>query len=140
MAYKPLSAAEAYPLLASASPPSGLRVSGVLDYSDKSDRPPPARLPDDLVVDVLDLSGSEIECLPRRLKCYELKLARTPIRSLPNCLKVESRIDLTGCDRLESLPADLTTGTLVLRACTALTALPERLDVWFLDLTGCWAF
>src|SRR5690606_14951734 len=33
----------------------------------------------------------------------------------------------------------LTVGTLVLSGCTSLTCLPERLDVWFLDLSGCWA-
>src|SRR5262249_25288169 len=31
-------------------------------------------------------------------------------------------------------------GTLILRGCSALETLPEELDVWFLDMTGCWSF
>ncbi|HEX5443978.1 MAG TPA: hypothetical protein VFW87_09130 [Pirellulales bacterium] len=134
-----INAAEAYSLLA-ADPPQQLRVAGALDYSAQSERLPPPRFPETLEVDVLDLSGQDVTELPAVLTCYELNLSRTPIRALPEHLWVESRLDLTGCDRLERLPEGIATGALVLRGCTALRALPERLDVWFLDLTGCWAF
>ena len=133
-------AAQAYSILAAGHAPSNLRVAGVLDYSDKSQRPPPCGFPESLTVDVLDLSGQETAECPAGLVCYELNLSRTPIRALPADLRVESRLDLSGCDRLERLPDGLTTGTLILRGCTALQSLPERLDVWFLDMSGCWAF
>jgi len=134
------SAEDAYLLLDRDDAPDGLTVLGVLDYSEKSQRPLPPRFPHGLSVDVLDLSGRDVTSLPHGLTCYELNLSRTPIRMLPDDLRVDSRIDLSGCERLEQLPDGLTVGTLILRGCTALTRLPERLDVWFLDLTGCWAF
>jgi hypothetical protein len=134
-----LQSAEAYELLASGEVRGGLRVEGTLDYSAQSQLVPPANFPDDFHVDVLNLAGRPIESLPKRLNAYELNLAETPIRSLPNDLEVACRLDLTRCDRLESLPQGLTVGTLILRGCTALTAVPERLDVWFLDLSECWA-
>lgn len=135
-----LQAAEAYSLLAAGKAPAGLQVAGVLDYSEKSGHKPPPSLPENLSVDVLDLSDSGVTELPAGLTCYELNLARTAIRSLPMDLQIASRLDLTGCDRLEELPEGLTTGTLILRGCNALGALPEELDAWFLDLSGCWAF
>ncbi len=133
---------EAYPLIAAGRAPEGMRVSGVLDYSIKTTplRTIPIRFPDRMHVDVLDLNGREEVNLPDGLECYELNLSRTQIRRLPTNMKVATRIDLSGCDRLEELPAGLTTGTLVLRGCTGLRSLPEGLDVWFLDLTACWAF
>jgi hypothetical protein len=129
----------AYELLASGAAPSGFRIEGALDYSAQSQRELPKKLPDGLQVDVLNLSGRMIESLPTGLKAYELILAETPILSLPDDIKVTCRLDLTRCDRLEHLPNGLTVGTLLLRGCTALTALPERLDVWFLDMSECWA-
>jgi hypothetical protein len=140
MSQQPLSAADAYSLLDTGTAPDGLRVSGVLDYSANSKRNPPARFPDGLTVDVLDLSGQPITALPRKLSCYELNLSATPINALPDDLRVESRLDMSNCELLERLPEGLTVGTLILRGCVCLIALPERLDVWFLDMTGCWAF
>jgi hypothetical protein len=140
MSARSLSPAEALLLLAGGSPPLGLRVAGCLDYSDRSKNPLPRSFPDDLSVDALDLSGRDVTALPRELKCYELNLSRASITCLPDDLQVESRLDLSGCERLEKLPDGLRVGTLILRGCTALERLPERLDVWFLDLTGCWAF
>jgi hypothetical protein len=130
---------EAYEILAQEAPPSDLRVDGVLDYSLKSQRTPPREFPSGLSVDLLDLSGQEITVLPSELRAYEVNLSDTPIVSLPDDIRVESRLDLTRCDRLEWLPCGLTVGTLSLRGCTALPRLPEGLDVWFLDLSGCWA-
>jgi hypothetical protein len=133
-----LSADQAYAAL-SRGGFDAMRVEGVLDYSVRSGRTLPAALPENLVVDVLDVSGQSIDKLPRGLKAYELNLSGTPITALPDDLQVSSRLDLTGCERLGRLPAGLTVGTLILRGCTALTALPERLDAWFLNLSECWA-
>lgn len=131
---------EAYELIASGNAPQGMKVAGVLDYSVKSNRSVPKSFPDGLQAEVLDLSGRESFEFPAGLRCVELNLSRSNIVRLPDDVQVESRIDLTACDRLEHLPQGLTTATLILRACTALQTLPEGLDVWFLDLTGCWAF
>lgn len=121
--------------------PLPFHVAGVLDYSLPSGRELPKAFPVGMSVDVLNLADrAELASLPNGLAAYELNLSGTAVRSLPDDLRVESRLDLSRCDRLESLPAGLTVGTLLLRACTALVALPEGLDVWFLDLTGCWAF
>lgn len=117
-----------------------LKVAGLLDFSARSGIQLPPRWPDELDVEVLDLTGRDIRQLPSALSAWELRLCDTPLVELPEDLSVECRLDLSGCDRLERLPSGLTVGTLILRNCTALTALPERLDVWFLDLTGCWAF
>ena len=119
------------------------------------------RLPDGLRVDELDISGLEQltdlpaglnmrvlranECrgfgtLPDGLRCDELELRETNLTSLPDDLRVTSKLDLTGCTRLQHLPENLHVGTLRLRGCTSLVALPEGLDVWFLDLQGCTLF
>ncbi len=140
MATQLVSAEEAYRLLESSDPPDELFVRGVLDYSEKSGRRIPSRLPTRLTVDVFDMSGRQRPILPTHLSCYELNLSQTTITTLPDGVQVTSRLDLSGCERLERLPDGLTVGTLVLRSCTSLKRLPERLDVWFLDLTGCWAF
>jgi len=129
---------EAYFLLRSGRS-SDRPIRGVLDYSAKSARVLPETFPDDLTVEVLDLSGRSLTSLPAGLNAYELNLAGSTIKHLPDDLRVSSRLDLAGCDRLESLPDGLTVGTLILRGCTALARLPEGLDVWFLDLSGCWA-
>lgn len=136
----PVDAKTAYDLLAAGSAPADLRVEGVLDYSQSSARTLPRTWPDQLHVDVLDLSGRPIDSVPEGLRAYELNLAGTLIRALPENLRVESCLNLSRCERLESLPTGLSVGSLVLRACTSLISLPESLDVWFLDLTGCWAF
>jgi hypothetical protein len=117
-----------------------LRVDGILDYSRVSERSLPREFPDRLRVDVLNLSGREISSLPSGLQAYELNLSDSSIVAVPDDLEVATRLDLSRCDRLRTLPRGLTVGTLTVRGCTALTALPEQLDVWFLDLTGCWAF
>jgi hypothetical protein len=123
---------------------AGLRVSGVLDLSDFGDvASAPLCLPRDLQVEVLDLhgyAGPEPLKLPRGLRAYELILANSHVVRLPDDLRVESRLDLSGCSELSELPEGLAVGTLVLRGCTSLVGLPEGLDAWFLDMTGCWAF
>lgn len=135
-----LSPGKAAALLQSGRAPAGMCVSGVLDLSnEKSPGLPP--LPTNLTVDVLNLSGqATLDELPPGLKAYELVVANTALRELPNDLQVEFKLDLSGCDRLERLPRGFTVGSLVLRGCSAISALPEDLDVWFLTMTGCWAF
>jgi hypothetical protein len=137
---RPISAETAYDLLARGNAPRGLRVNGALDYSQKSGRSLPLVFPEDLCVEVLDLTDRDINAIPSGLQAYELVLAGTQVASLPNGLNVDVRLDLSRCERLETLPEGLTVGTLLLRGCTGLAALPEGLDVWFLDLSGCWAF
>ncbi|MCL6504138.1 MAG: hypothetical protein K6T86_15760 [Pirellulales bacterium] len=139
MSRKLYSPAEAYKRLAGGHLPPGSRVTGELDYSASSGRTPPPRFPPGLCVDVLNVAGCQLDELPEGLQAYELIAARTPLRSLPASLRVSTRLILTGCERLQSLPTGLTVGSLVLRGCTALRELPEGLDVWFLDLTDCWA-
>ena len=96
------------------------------------------RAPDDLSVPSLDLSEiNEPFTLPARLECFELKLARSSVQTLPAGLRVAHRIDLTGCAQLTHLPEGLQTGSLVLQDCVALEALPENMAVHFLALDGC---
>lgn len=135
-----VAAATAYEMLAAGNCPDGLRITGVLDYSQKSARPLPAAWPERLHVDFLDLSDREIVALPAGLHAYELCLAGTPVVALPDDLRVDVRLDLSRCYLLERLPPRLTVGTLGLAGCHALRELPAELDVWFLDLSGCWAF
>ncbi len=61
------------------------------------------------------------------------------LRILPDDLQATQKIDLTDCANLESLPAGLTTHTLILTNCTALKALPEGLRVTNLTISGCTA-
>lgn len=78
--------------------------------------------------------------LPSGLRCYELDLTGCQLQSLPEDLRVESRLILDNSPQLISLPANLKVGSLSLRDCTALESLPEGLECWFLDLTGCEQF
>jgi hypothetical protein len=93
-------------------------------------------LPADLRVRRLDISNSAIESVPP-LSLYELEASNTPLVSLPQGLRVEGRINLIGCARLVALPPNLKTGSLVLHNCKSLESLPEDLDVYFLDVSGC---
>jgi hypothetical protein len=106
--------AEARELILNGEAPDGLRVRGRLE-----------------------LSNTETVELPRRLCCYHLVLRGSGIRTLPDGLQVEYKLDLQDCRNLEDLPEGLKVGSLVLRGCTALRSLPEGLDVCFLDLQGC---
>jgi hypothetical protein len=85
----------------------------------------------------LDLTNTGVTDLPSGLHCYHLELRGSGIRTLPEGLEVEYKLDLQDCRSLEELPVGLKVGSLVLRGCTALQALPEGLDVYFLDLQGC---
>jgi hypothetical protein len=134
--------------------PANLRVGGHL----KLTGPRLTRLPDGLAVETLDLSGctalrelppglrvrrltldgcTALERLPAGLRCYELQMRQTAIAALPDDLRVEYRLDLTGSGALAALPRGLKVGVLVLRDCAQLTALPDGLAVYFLDVAGC---
>jgi hypothetical protein len=147
--------AEAKDLILSGKAPANMRVSGHLNLSNNSYV---EKLPEGLTAVSLDLSGCKrlrslpknlrvvrlnlskcksITALPSGLSCYELELRETEIRELPSDLRVEYRLDLSGCLLLERLPEGLRVGTLLLNDCVSLEALPEGLDVNFLDITGC---
>jgi len=120
--------------------PQGLKLPGRWNLGSRA-LPGPLHLPDNITADALELSErEELLELPSGLTAYELLLRNTGLRRLPEDLRVQLRIDLTGCEYLEMLPAGLQVTTLNLQRCTNLVALPEGLDVWSLDMTGCWAF
>jgi hypothetical protein len=76
---------------------------------------------------------SHVRSLPPGLRCDQLNLTGTAIRSLPADLRVKLALDLVSCKRLKSLPAGLHVDRLDLRGCTALTSLPEGLRTGYLD-------
>jgi hypothetical protein len=145
---------EAAALIRAGRAPAGLQVSGPLRLADSTVRALPAglrapvldlsncrsltELPPGLEVRRLNLRGcASLQALPAELRCYELDASHTPLRALPDDLRVESRLCLEDCVALERLPENLTVGSLVLRGCVSLRSLPEGLDVYFLDLAGC---
>ena len=135
-----LPAAEARSLLLTGKGWPGMRVDGLLDFSELGPKKK-LRLPPNLQVEALNLSGCpSFDEVPADLSCFELNLGNTRVRELPPDLNVESVLNLSNCEKLQSLPRGMTAGTLILRGCRSLTALPEGLDVWFLDMTGCWSF
>jgi hypothetical protein len=153
---KPSRSDEIQRMIRAGSAPPGLAVAGKLSF--EGDRSL-GTLPENLTVGWLDLTGcTGLESLPagltaRRLtlagawdpsrllagglKCYQLDLQNTLIKTLPADLCVEYRLDLEGCTALESLPHGLKVGCLDLRGCSALGGLPEGLDFYFLDISGC---
>jgi hypothetical protein len=54
-------------------------------------------------------------------------------------LRVEYKLNLSGCQKLTALPPNLTVSALILTNCTGLNALPEGLRANFLQLDGCTA-
>ncbi|WP_315861221.1 DUF6745 domain-containing protein [Anatilimnocola floriformis] len=82
-------------------------------------------------------SGKKLKKLPAKLTCYELDASNSDLETVPADLAVDCALNLQGCRKLKSLPADLRVGTLNVAECTALEELPEGLDVWFLNISGC---
>ncbi len=114
--------------------PENMVVTGELNLSNHKNL---CLLPKNLTCSSLDISQTAILELPTGLSCNQLKAQHTQIRSLPGDIKIRFRLDLSECQKLESLPVNLTVGSLVLRECIGLKQLPEGLDTSFLDLTGC---
>ncbi|RYD72010.1 MAG: hypothetical protein EOP84_23895, partial [Verrucomicrobiaceae bacterium] len=86
----------------------------------------------------LNLSGVKEEfSLPGELECFTLTLANSSVNRIPERLKVEFRLDLTGCVNVTALPRGLKAGSLILNGCSNLEALPEDLTANFLNLEGC---
>lgn len=71
------------------------------------------------------------------VRCEELYLRRTAVDTLPCDLRASAIIDAQHCTKLRSLPEGLSSRRLLLRGCTALESLPERLHVGFLDISEC---
>src|SRR5436190_3102808 len=88
----------------------------------------------------LDLTNLEAECLPAGLHCYELDASGSQLSSLPSDIRIDGRLVLNDCAALRWLPNALRAGSISLRNCPLLVQLPENLDTWFLDLTGCHQF
>lgn len=94
-------------------------------------------VPSSLSVRVLMANDSGLVKLPAPFHCFEMHAANTAVSSVPDGFVAESRLVLSGCELLTSLPEEFKVGSLNLRGCTALERLPEGLDAWFLDLQGC---
>ncbi|MEM7015133.1 MAG: DUF6745 domain-containing protein [Verrucomicrobiota bacterium] len=110
-----LSPAAAKKLIREGNPDHPIRVRGLLDLSNFKSK----QLPDGL-----------------DLHCYDLDLRGSHLESLPDKLRIDSRLIADACRNLETLPENFSAGSISLRDCPSFTALPEGLDTWFLDLTG----
>jgi hypothetical protein len=96
------------------------------------------KLPDNMVVNWLNLSGcTGLKTLPRGLRCFDLQLQQTVIALLPDDVQVDYKLDLTDNTHIRELPTGLQVGSLVVAGCRALKALPDGLDVYFLDASNC---
>jgi hypothetical protein len=152
---RPVTAEVAQQLIRKGAAPAGMRVTGPLSLVDDATL---TELPDGLTVGALDLSNCvNLKRLPRGLKvrrlklsgawnpepllaglsCYELDLSQTHVTTIPPDLRVEYKLDCSGCAALQMLPAGMKVGSLILRDCFSLEALPEDLQVYFLDISRC---
>lgn len=128
-----LPAAEARARILSGQVSRPLRFQGRLDLSGT----PLTRLPEGLSGDILDISDTGLEALPATMQVGELVARNLPITGLPVGVQVRFRLTLDGCARLSELPENLTVGSLSLQDALSLEALPEGLDVCFLNLSRC---
>jgi hypothetical protein len=111
-----------------------MRVNGRLNLANASWL---THLPRKLEAEAIDVSDCEsLSELPEKLKCSELTLQRTRVRSLPPGLEVSRRIDATGCEYLQTVGA-LRVPELILHGCTALVQLSDDLRVRHLDVSRC---
>lgn len=141
-------------LIAQGTAPDRVRVRGALKIHSKTlEFLPPSlaataldvsgcpnlrALPENLQVRRLNISACRhLEKWPESLELFSLEARNTMLQEVPRGWRVESRVDLSECVELHSLPEDFQTGSLVLRGCTALQQLPENLEVFFLDIAGC---
>ena len=88
----------------------------------------------------LDLTNFPGTCLPSKLRCYELDASGSNLTELPGDIEIRGRLVLNNCLRLRRLPEGLSAGSISLRSGPLLRSLPEKLNTWFLDLTGCEQF
>ena len=88
----------------------------------------------------LDLKEFSRDTLPSGLHCYDLDASDSRLESLPDDIRVESRLVLDNCTALKALPRGLSAGSISLRNCSSLRGLPEGLNTWFLDMTACTQF
>lgn len=89
---------------------------------------------------LVDLRSAKITTIKATLQCHDLDASGSQLTTLPDDIRVSSRLILDDCEKLESLPAKLTCGSLSLQNCGYLNALPEKLSTWFLDMTNCQRF
>jgi hypothetical protein len=114
--------------------PHEMRVAGRLDLSNSGWL---TQLPRVLEAGSIDVSDCpRLLELPPVMKCTELMLRRTHIKRLPDASDVALRIDASECECLQVVGA-LRTDQLVLRGCTALVHLADRIRVRNLDLSSC---
>jgi hypothetical protein len=102
--------------------PRGLRVAGNLAFWSSSNL---THLPDDLQVDRLTLSSvGDLRALPRGLQCDELIITDSGLTWLPDDLQVRTRLSLTRCPYIRTLPHGMSTRHVELRACDGIKYLP----------------
>ncbi|TSA87434.1 hypothetical protein FNU79_02820 [Deinococcus detaillensis] len=128
-----LSAAQAKEVILSGQVGGPLSFRGRLDLSGEKN----LRLPDHLSGDTLDISGTQLSALPEHLQVGELIAKNLPLSEVPASLRVQFRLTLDGCARLQHLPQNLTVGSLSLQDCLSLETLPEGLNVCFLNVSRC---
>jgi hypothetical protein len=120
--------------------PSGLRVDGALSfYTAWGKQPRLIRLPDDLEVTSLTLSGQgDLRALPRGLRCDELTIKNSALNYLPADLQIRESLRLTYCPYLTALPYGLSLRQLELDHCDHLKRLPTGIQISdSLAITNC---
>lgn len=89
---------------------------------------------------LLDLRNVKLKRLSASVSCYDLDASGSELTCLPDDIRIESRLIMDNCAKLESLPSQLNCGAISLRNCNYLKSLPEGLNTWFLDLSDCRTF
>lgn len=109
-------------------------VNGALDLRDSAWL---TYLPREIEAVSIDVSGcANLRGLPERICCRDLFVRRTNIECLPTGLDVANQLVASNCHKLERV-FPFRVPELRLRNCVSLVALPERLQVERLTLSGC---
>ena len=123
----PMTPEQAQATILAGNAPRGIRVAGNLAFWSSSDL---THLPDDLHVDRLTLSGvGNLRALPRGLRCDELIITDSGLTWLPDDLQARTRLSLTRCPYIRTLPHGLGTRHLELHACDGIKYLPSGIKV-----------
>ncbi len=123
----PMTPEQAQAAILAGNAPRGIRVEGNLAFWSSSDL---THLPDDIHVDRLTLGGvGNLRALPRRLRCDELIITDSGLTWLPDDLQVRTRLSLTRCPYIRTLPHELKTRHLELSACDGIKYLPSGIKV-----------